>query len=525
MTGFADKLGYVAAIRAAAARAPESVASVFEGRRYNWRETINRAACIAGGLRTLGINPGDRIAVLGQNSDRILELFVAVPWCGAVIVPLNPRWSPRETLLAILDCQPRAIFVGDGVAEDVLLAVASLAAQVVPVCMAETPTGFEWKRYEDLLLARPAEDRGRKGDDLLAIFYTGGTTGDAKGVMISHAGLLGNCRAIALAGMFPSGCRSLIVAPLFHIAAAAAMTATLLAGGTAVVQGSFRPDRLLEALARESITDVLLVPTMIQMLLADPAFAAEALGGLKRLIYGASPIGEATLDQLMTAAPHVDFYQAYGMTELSCAAAILGPEFHRGEHRTAGRHRAAGVAVSDTELLIADVDGHPVAMGEIGEVLVRGPGVMTGYWNRSELTDQALRGGWMHTGDGGRLDEFRLLYIVDRLKDMIVSGGENVYSGEVESAIAQHPGVLQCAVIGIPSDRWGEAVHAVILPRSGCDLTSDDIVEHCRSLIAGYKIPRSVEFTQDPLPISAAGKILKQSLRNRYWQGQGRNVA
>jgi long-chain acyl-CoA synthetase len=260
-------------------------------------------------------------------------------------------------------------------------------------------------------------------------------------------------------------------------------------------------------------------------MLDAPSFDAAKLAPVETILYGASPMPEATLERIMAAAPHVDFHQAYGMTEVSCTATILAPDFHKGAHRGAGRHRAAGRAIPLAEVIVAGSDDAPLPHGEVGEILVRGPGVMLGYWNQPELTAETLRGGWMHTGDGGCMDEFGLVYVVDRLKDMIVSGGENVYSAEVESAIALHPAVAQCAVIGIPDDRWGECVHAVIVPRPDHDVSAADITDHCRALIAGYKCPRSIEFSKAPLPLSAAGKILKQELRAAHWQGRDRNVA
>jgi long-chain acyl-CoA synthetase len=342
--------------------------------------------------------------------------------------------------------------------------------------------------------------------------------------MLSHAGFTANCQAMRSLGMFPDGCRGLVVAPLFHLAAVAAMTMTMLAGGTAVIARGFDPAGTLDLIADAEVTDALLVPTMIQMVLDAPGFDVAKLERVHTIMYGASPITEATLDRLMATVPHVDLIQAYGMTEVSCTATMLLPDFHKGAHRDAGRHRAAGQAIPVAEVIVVGEDDRQLPVGEVGEILVRGPGVMLGYWNQPALTAEALRGGWMHTGDGGRMDELGLVYVVDRLKDMIVSGGENVYSAEVEGAIALHPAVAQCAVIGVPDPRWGERVHAVVVARPGIDVTAEELAAHCRGLIAGYKCPRSVEFMAQ-LPLSAAGKVLKQELRAAHWQGRDRNVA
>jgi long-chain acyl-CoA synthetase len=517
-------LSYVEAIRAAApdVAAP---ASIFDGRTRSWGELMDRAARLAAGLRDLGVGPGDRVAVLAANSDRYMELYLAIPWAGAVIAPLNPRWSAEENRYAIGDCTPKLILAGDGAGAETLELLSRQTSGRQPIWLGSAAAPEGWTEYETVLAAAPMDPIPRQGDDLFGIFYTGGTTGRSKGVMLSHAGLVGNCRAIRAAGVFPDGCRGLVVAPLFHLAAGAVLSTIMMTGGTAVILGAFAPAATLDAIDAGGVTDALLVPTMIQMVLDDPAFDPARLAGLSRIIYGASPIAEATLDRMMAAAPHVDFYQAYGMTEVSCAATILKPEFHVGAHRAAGRHRAAGQAIADTEVMIADENDQPRPIGEVGEILVRGAGLMLGYWGQPELTAEALRGGWMHTGDGGRMDELGLVYVVDRIKDMIVTGGENVYSGEVESALAKHPAVAQCAVIGVPDERWGERVHAIIVPRAGALVSADELMGHCRGLIAGYKCPKTLELRTEPLPLSAAGKVLKHVLREPHWQGRERNVA
>ncbi len=226
----------------------------------------------------------------------------------------------------------------------------------------------------------------------------------------------------------------------------------------------------------------------------------------------------------MAAAPHVEFFQAYGMTEVSCTATILPPAMHLGAHREAGRHRAAGLPISTAEIAIADTDGAMLGTGEVGEILVRGSGVMLGYWNQPELTTKTVKDGWMHTGDGGLVDDFGLLHVVDRLKDMIVTGGENVYSAEVEGVLALHPDVEAVAVIGVPDEEWGERVHAVIVPRAAAQISKQGLLDFCRAKIAGYKVPKSIELRQ-VLPLSPAGKVLKSELRAPFWDNRSSNVA
>ena len=518
-----EKLGYVSTALAATASCLDRPAASFEGQTTPWREMLDRAARIAGGLRALGVSDGDRVGILSANSDLYMALYLAVPWAGGVLTPLNVRWSAIENAYAIEDSKPAVILVSTGFVGAIAGIVAGLEHKPQLVAL-DAVEREGWSTLPQLMSHGTVPDAGRGGDDLLAIFYTGGTTGRSKGVMLSHAGFTSNSMAMRAAGICPDGCRMLVVAPLFHLAAAAALTMTMQAAGTAVIAPAFDPNRTLDLIEDAGVTDALLVPTMVQMVLDSPTFDAAKLAGVNTVLYGASPMPEATIDRIMAAAPHLDFFQAYGMTEVSCTATLLGPEFHRGEHRQAGRHRGAGRAISTSEVMVADEAGVPVPAGQVGEILVRGQGVMLGYWNQPELTAEALRGGWMHTGDGGRFDEHGVLYVVDRIKDMIVSGGENVYSAEVESALSLHPDVVQCAVIGVPDERWGERVHAVIVARPGSDLTEAALIDHCRALIADYKRPRSVDF-KPSLPLSAAGKILKAELREPYWKGRGRNVA
>jgi acyl-CoA synthetase (AMP-forming)/AMP-acid ligase II len=276
----------------------------------------------------------------------------------------------------------------------------------------------------------------------------------------------------------------------------------------------------MKAIADHQVTDALLVPTMIQILVDDPNVGDSDLSSLVHLVYGASPISEAVLERARKVFPAAGFTQGYGMTELSPGATLLTPA----DHDNPALHRSAGRAAPHVEVRIVDPNDKEVARGEVGEIVVRGDNVMLGYWNRPEDTAAAVRDGWMHTGDGGRMDENGYVFIVDRIKDMIITGGENVYSAEVENALAGHPAVAACAVIGVPDPGWGERVHAVVVLLPGQQATAEDIRAHCKALIAGYKAPRSVDFV-DALPMSGAGKILKRDLRERYWDGSGNQVS
>ncbi len=477
------------------------VATGFEGRRRTWGEVASRVARAAAGLRALGAAEGERVAILSLNSDLYLEAYLAAAWAGAVIVPLNVRWSAIENHDALEDCRAKVLIVDRTFAE--------LGAEIA--------AGFPG-------MALVYADADEAPSDLAGIFYTGGTTGRSKGVMLSHGNLTANAFNALAEGLFGAESVYLHAAPMFHLANGAAMVSLLLSGGSNRMIRAFTPEAVLKAIQEEGITDVLLVPTMIQMLVDHPAVGDYDLSSVRRVSYGASPISEAVLDRAMKALPGVMFTQAYGQTELSPIATILHWPEHVGEGRARGRHRSAGRATLGAEVRIVDAEDNPVPTGEVGEICVRGEIVMMGYWERPKETAEALRGGWMHTGDGGYLDEDGFVYVVDRVKDMIITGGENVYSVEVENTLALHPAVAQSAVIGIPHEHWGEQVHAVVCLRPGAEVAEAELIEHCRARIAHYKAPRSVELRTEPLPLSGAGKILKRDLRAPYWDRAQRNV-
>jgi len=503
---------------------PHGLATVFRDRRQSWQQVGARVAQLAASLHSLGATSGDRVALLMLNSDRYLELYLATAWAGAVIVPLNIRWSTLENEDALRDCRAKILVVDHAfAATGTKLAKALPGLTLMFADDVDVPAGME--NYEDVIArSQPVADAMRKGDELAGIFYTGGTTGRSKGVMLSHQNLMANALNTLGEGMFPASSIYLHAAPMFHLANGAAMYSLLLSGGSNVIIQSFSPEGVMAAIEKERVTDVLLVPTMIQMLVDHPALRSHDLSSLRDITYGASPISEALLDRTTSALPNVRLTQAYGMTELSPIATLLHWKNHIADGRAKGRHRGAGRATLGCEVRIVDADDNPVPAGTVGEITVRGDVVMMGYWERPEETRKAVVDGWMHTGDGGYMDEDGFIYIVDRVKDMIISGGENVYSVEVENTIAKHPAVAQCAVIGIPSAQWGEQVHAVVVTKSGATLTADELIAFCKTLIAGYKCPRSADISETPLPLSGAGKILKRELRRPFWEARTRQV-
>lgn len=497
---------------------PDAIATIFGDRQRTWADIGARVQRLAGALQDLGVKRDDRVAVMAQNSDKYLEIYLAVAWAGAVIVPLNIRWSLAENVDAVRDCRASLLLTDDAFAA-MAQALAEQIADLPLIYIGENATPAGFMDYEALITgASPVEDAMLQGPDLAGIFYTGGTTGRSKGVMLSHHNLMLNAVNALGANLLDAGSRYMHVAPMFHLGNGAAMYANMLAGGSNVMLPAFTPGAAAAEIARCQVTHMMLVPTMVQMLVDSPEIDKHDLSSLRQILYGASPMSESVLDRAMQRLPGVRFMQAYGMTELSPIATLLRPEDHLGENRAKGRHRSAGRTVATCELRIIGPDNAALPRGEVGEIIVRGDTVMMGYWERPEETAAAIVDGWMHTGDGGYLDADGYLYVVDRIKDMIISGGENVYSVEVENVLAQHPAVAQCAVIGIPSERWGEQVHAVVALRAGAEATQDALISFCRDRIAGYKCPRSVDISSEPLPLSGAGKILKRTLRQNYME-------
>ena len=504
---------------------PHGRATTFGVRHRSWGEIGERVGRLGAGLRALGVEHGGRVAVLALNSDRYLEAYLAIAWAGAVVVPLNVRWSAREVEDALADCSPGVLMTDAAFGP-----LAGQLAQVFPDMRlvyaddAAAPAGTE---HVEALIDRSPEipDAMRTGADLAGIFYTGGTTGRSKGVMLSHTNVTTNALNSLSEEVWSPSMRYMHAAPMFHLANGMGMYAALLQGGSNVMVQGFAPEGVMATIAAERVTDTLLVPTMIQMLVDHPARAQHDLSSLRRVVYGASPMNGAVLARAIAALPGAAFIQAYGMTELSPCATLLHWQDHSGEGRTKGRDKGAGRAVIGCEVRVVDLERNPVPPGTVGEVAVRGDTVMLGYWNRPEETARAVVDGWMHTGDGGVMDADGFLTVVDRIKDMIITGGENVYSVEVENAIAQHPDVAQCAVIGIPSEQWGEQVHAVVVPRPDAAPTPEQVIAFCRTLLGGFKCPRSVDIRDTPLPLSGAGKVLKRDLRAPYWEGRDRRVS
>ncbi|MGB0955474.1 MAG: long-chain-fatty-acid--CoA ligase [Panacagrimonas sp.] len=495
--------------------------------RIDYRRFADRIAKLAGGLQAQGVGSGQPVAILSLNSHRYLESVFAIAWAAARLNMVNIRWSVEEIAYSLNDCEATALIV-----DDAFLAMAAPLREKCPSLKTliyagdgDCPDGM--LRYESLIEnSQPVPDAYVADEEMLGIFYTGGTTGKPKGVMLSHRSLM---LFTANAGMLmdlEAEWRMLTCAPLFHIAGFGITVSAMLLGCPIVVIPGFDPQAVAKTVRAESIQSLLLVPTMVQMLLDAPGFQASDFASLRTVCYGASPMPMGTLNKLQSSLPEVTLNQGYGMTECGLIS-IAGAECHDARARDSGRIRSAGRPGLFNQVCILGEDGQPCPPGAVGEICLRGPNVMLGYWNKPDATAQTIVDGWLHTGDGGYMDADGYVFIVDRVKDMIISGGENIYSCEVETVLTQHPAVAQCGVIGIPSDEWGETVHAVIVAAQDADagsLSVDGLRAFCKQHIAGYKCPRSFEIV-DALPISGAGKILKTELRKPYWEGREKQVA
>jgi acyl-CoA synthetase (AMP-forming)/AMP-acid ligase II len=504
-------------LRRAAQIRPREESTAFRGRRRVWAATADRVARIACGLKEVGVRPGDRVAILAVNSDRYFELLYAIPWLGAVMVPVNTRLATPEIRYVIEDSGARVLFV-DGAMQAHAAALAGQTTVDAMFYLDDDAAPAGTRSYEELVAGPAIADAGAGGDTLAGLFYTGGTTGKSKGVMLSHNNLVWNAMNV-IAGMYYDQDMTYIHSgPMFHLADGGATFGVTACGGRHVFVPRFDAADCLHTMEQEKVTHAGFVPTMINMLVNDSKVGDVDLSNLNYITYGASPMPEGMLRKAIEAFPNCKFIHAYGMTEASPGLTLLPPRYTTLEGPYVGRIKSCGQAQLTAELRIVDEERKELARGTIGEIAARGPMIMQGYWNKPEETSAVLEDGWYYTGDAGYMDDEGFVFIVDRLKDMIISGGENVYSAEVENAISLMAGVAEVAVIGIPDSRWGECVHAIVVPSAGANLTAEAVIAHCSTRIASYKCPRSVEFRGTSLPISGVGKVLKRKLREPFFR-------
>jgi long-chain acyl-CoA synthetase len=496
-------------VRTHAAQRPDTVAVRQGERELTYGLLDERSSRLAQALLASGVGPGSRVAYLDRSAPEIVELLFATSKIGAVTVPLNWRLAAPEGRRVLADSQAPLLLVGSAyeqVAEDV---VDGLSPQPVLVRIADA--------YEPWLAAFDPVDPGRRGEpgDVALQLYTSGTTGVPRGVLMTHRNLAA-CAETSPHWQFDDETVSLTPLPMFHIGGIGWAFLGLWNGATTILVRDFVPGEVLDVLERERVTNAIFVPTMLQMLTSEPGAADRDYSALRSIAYGASPITTPVLKAALRTF-RCSLYGVYGLTESTGGVVQLDPEDHDPGGPRERLLRSAGRPLPWVELRIADpANGHELGPGQVGEVWLRAPNVTPGYFNRPEETQAALTPeGWLRTGDGGYVDEEGYLFLTDRIKDMIVSGGENVYPIEVEEALAQHPDVLDVAVIGVPDARWVEAVKALVVPRPGSAATPDELIAFARGRLAGYKLPRSIEFV-DELPRTPSGKVLKRELRARY---------
>ena len=457
-------------------------------------------------MRRLGLVPGARVGVIALNSDRYLELYLGLPAAGYVLVPVNSRLAPAEMRAILDDAGVSVVFA------DADYPGAAGVSQVLTM-----PDD-----YEDLLAAAdevPFSDAVTE-DDLAALFYTSGTTGAAKGAMHTHRSLVSSALHFMAAWPFDRQTRWLVASPMFHTGGILATLATVWAGGTHVIMPRFDPGLAIDLIEREAVTHTLLVPSMLAMAADAQLARPRHVGSLRYLSHGASPISAETLRRTRQAFPGAELLHVYGTTETTPITTLLP---HEERILDTPLIRSCGQPAVGVEIRVVGRSQADAPPGAVGEIAVRSPSVMAGYWRRPEATAEVMRGDWYLTGDLGYRDQDSYIYLVNRVKDMIVSGGENIYSTEVEDALATHPGVEEVAVFGVPDPRWGETVYAVVFGRM--KVAPDELIAHCREQIAGFKVPRRIELRTEPLPKSAAGKILKRELREPHWAGQDAQVS
>ncbi len=499
---------------------------VYEGdRTFTYEEIFKRAKCFAGGLRSLGLKKGMRVGVLMFNNYRWYDLYYGLSAAGCILVPLNFRLANPEIIYQLNDSGCKML-IFDPEFTEVVQDIRGSLKTVEYYVYTGNESPFEGAiPYDKLLDAEPFV-ADVTPDDVFGIYYTGGTTGLAKGVMLTHRNILANAFHAVTHINLTKDHIAMHAAPMFHLADGAINFAITLVGGAHVSVKAFEPLAVLETIEKYRVTIALLVPTMINMLVNHPDVEKYDLSSMKMLFYGASPIAPDLLQRAMDVFK-CDFCQLYGMTEAAPILTALLPEDHRvnpDDPKSVKRLRSAGREITGVEVRVVDKNGNDVKPGEVGEVIARGDNIMLGYWGKPLETEEVLVDGWYWTRDLAEIDEDNYIYIVDRAKDMIISGAENIYSIEVENAIYKHPAVLEAAVIGVPSEKWGEEVKACVVLKPGMKATEEEIIEHCKKYIASYKCPKSVDFMES-LPKSGAGKILKRELREKYWKGFERRVS
>ena len=493
-------------IRRGARLHPERPAIVADERRITYRELDGRSSQAANALVDLDVERGDRVAFLSLNRVDYYELMLGAAKVGAVTVPVNWRLAPSEVAAVLADAEPR------------LVVVESELLHLVESTQTSYLTVGDWAK-----LVSKADDGDPDAevapDDVMWQLYTSGTTGLPKGVMLMHQNLMPVLDGVTEAWHFDPGCVVYMPYPAFHAVGTAWPVLTMHRGGTVLLRRSFDAADFVRTVDRDRVTLAMMVPAVLNMVLTEPEAQRVDLSSLRHIVYGAAPISQAVLNRAIDLMPGCAFHHAYGLTESTgMVTTMQWPEHEPGTERM----RSCGRPLPWVDMQIVDpATGEPLPTGAVGEVWMRGPTTMKGYHRREEETRAAFTDGWLHTGDAGYVDDDGYLYLTDRVKDMIISGGENIYPAEVENVLYAYPGVREAAAIGIPDERWGETVLAVIVPRPDAEVDPAGVVAFCREHLGHYKCPSRVEIRREPLPLNATGKVLRRELREPYWQSQG----
>lgn len=514
-------------VRFHAQEQPDSVVFTFEDAQMTYVELDAGSNRAAQALASKGIGKGDRIAYMGKNSHLYFEILVGAAKLGAVMTPVNWRLAPPEVAYILNDCEARILFVGPGF-DDLVSKIHSVLNHVDLILGSENAEAdfASYPAWRDGFDAVDPQISCAEDDEALQL-YTSGTTGHPKGAVMTNGSIFSS-RASGISEddlmdwQKPvPGEITLLAMPCFHISGTGTGLGTMFNGGSAMILSEYDPTQALELIEKYTISKIFMVPAAIQIMLNHPRASEVDFSQLKYITYGASPIPLELMKQAMDVLG-CGFVQMYGMTETSGTITTLNPEDHDPEGNE--KMRSVGTALPGVELKIIDTDGKPVSPRTVGEIATRSAKNMKGYWNRPDATAETIDDeGWLRTGDAGYMDEEGYLYIHDRLKDMIISGGENIYPAEVENAIYANAKVADVAVIGIPDDKWGEAVKACVVVKEGQELSEADVIAHAREHIAGYKCPKSVDFIP-ALPRNPSGKILRKDLREPYWEGKDRAV-
>jgi len=514
-------------VREHARTKPDVTAFTFGEDAYSYAAIEEGSNRVANALTALGVTKGERVSFLGKNHPLYFEALLGAAKIGAVMTPVNWRLAAPEVAYILENAGSRVVFVGEGFA-DMLEAATGEGSAVEHVIGIDAPDhdGTDYRAWRDAASPDTLELTIGIEDDALQL-YTSGTTGRPKGAVMTHGSLLSSLDPETHAGHLrgwqekTEGDVALLAMPCFHISGSGNGLVSLIAGSTSIVLPEYDPTQALDLIEEFPISKIFLVPAAIQILLNHPRVKEVDFSDLQHITYGASPI---PLDLMREAMDVIGcgFIQMYGMTETSGTIVALDPEDHVPEGSP--KMRSVGKPLNGVELKIIDAKGDLVPTGEVGEIATRSDRNMSRYWNNPDATAETIDAdGWLRTGDAGYLDEDGYLYIHDRVKDMIISGGENIYPAEVENALYSHPDIADVAVIGVPDEKWGEAVKACVVVKEGKAVTQDDVIAHARTQIAGYKCPKSIDFI-DALPRNPSGKILRRELRAPYWEGKDKAV-